>query len=102
MLKFLKSLLFKDDPKDKRKEKYDFVVNLFQNSACWKDYPTFNGGVTGLTPLDVQGYLDSCVSSTTLAEVFSILIELKDRQIITISSRTKDEMPIYRALIWYD
>lgn len=102
MIKLIKKLIVKITSKDEYNKKLEYTLYLFSNKGSWKDYLTMQGGVTGLTPLDVKDYLDEAISETTLVETFKIIKELETRQIITKVSKTRDNVPIYRALLWFD
>lgn len=92
----VKGFLFGDD----NKKKYEFVQELFLYNACWKDYPTVKGGLTGLTVSDISKYLEEYNYKHTIVEIQDIIKELVARQQIMKAGYDKDQNPIYRALRW--
>lgn len=84
------------------KQRYDYVLSLFDKPSVWKEYQSSYGGfVKGLTENDVCILLKKEIKNSTLEQASQILRDLSIRQIISGRfSTTKEGYPVYRPLLW--
>lgn len=99
MFKFIENAILKFTSWRKSKDIErcnDYIKDMFNNTECWKDYPTNLGVITGLTPLDAYDSLIKEGFETTLADIYSYFTYLRRISYIDrVGVVTLDRIPVY-------